>query len=60
MSAIACKIIICSNQSNAVTNTTLNVIADLEDKPALARQIIKIQDKYVDEMNKAHELLTRD
>jgi len=55
MSAIACKILICREKASAVTIIPELIVGDLENKPDLANEIIKTQDKYVAKMDKLLE-----
>jgi len=60
MSAIRCKILLCSNEAKMVSNCASKLTKDIADNPELAKIIVKTQERYVKEMNAHLEVLTRD
>jgi len=51
MSAIACKIILCSTQAQAVSQAAESLSSELEQNPNLANKLIYAEEKYCAEMN---------
>jgi len=58
MSAIACKIIICGQKAAAVSNISTLVAGDLEQNLKLTDEVLKTQEKYIDDMDKLLKPLT--
>jgi len=60
MSAIACKIIICSQKSQAVSSMSTFVVQDLAKNLKLSRKVLKTQEKYIEDMEALLQPLTEE
>lgn len=47
MSAIACKILLCSTHAAMVSKSPAMLVKDLENNSCLAKDIIKVQENYI-------------
>ena len=59
MSATRCKILICLNKSKMLSGVSESLVNDIESDPICTKRIIEIQEKYVEAMEQAMEVLTR-
>jgi len=60
MSAIRCKILLCSNEAKMVSSCSAKLTKDIADNPELAKTIVKTQERYIKEMNAHLGVLTSD
>ena len=47
MSAIACKILLCSRHAANISNASAMLVKDLKEDKCLAKEIIKVQEHYI-------------
>lgn len=60
MSAIECKLLLCSNAAKSASEDSTLVIDDLKDDKYLAEKVIKAQTRYVEKMHNILSGLTKD